>query len=147
MRAVALAILALALTTPAFAAQDAAGVEAQAPAATKVVQRTLLKANPGQREALAQFIVANWFAMDKVAVSQGLFTGYRLLENPVADDSWDLVVEVGYPTAEGYDDPATRAGFDAIRAAHTTVLIDGKSLRELGRIVGSERLSYRAGSK
>ena len=147
MRALALAALVFALPLPAFAAQDATGSETQAQAATKVVPRTLLKANPGEREALAKFIIANWFAMDAVAVSQGLFTSYRLLENPAADESWDLVVEVGYPTAEGYDDPATRAGFDAIRAAHTTVLIDGKSLRELGRIVGSERLSYRAGSK
>ncbi|MEM9312940.1 MAG: hypothetical protein AAGA34_15965, partial [Pseudomonadota bacterium] len=73
MRAVALAILAFALPTPAFAAHDVAGVEAQTQAATKVIQRTLLKANPGEREALAQFIVANWFAMDAVAVSQGLF--------------------------------------------------------------------------
>ena len=147
MRAFALALVALALPSPVLATHADPASETKAAPAPVVVERTLLKSNPGERDTLARFIVANWFAMDALAVSQGLFTSYRLLENPEAEGSWDFVVEVGYPTAEGYDDPATRTGFEAIRAAHTTVLIDGKSLRELGRIVGSERLSYRAGSE
>jgi len=147
MRLLAFTLLALALPSSALSMTQEAGTEAKSTQSTKVVQRTLLKANPGERDALAKFIVANWFAMDAAAVSQSLFTTYRLLENPIKDDSWDFVVEVGYPTTKGYDDPATRAGFEAIRTAHTTVLVDGKSLRDLGRVVGSERLSFRAGSE
>ncbi len=113
---------------------------------TAVVERTRLKANPGEREALGRFIVANWFAMDEVAVRRGLFTSYRLLENPETDGDWDWVVEVGYPNPDGYSNPEVQAQFQTIREQHETVLIDGKSLRELGRVIGTERLTLRAGS-
>lgn len=126
----------------------AAAPAAPVPAApTLVIERTLLKAAPGKREALARFIVANWFAMDRIAVSQRLFTGYRLYENAAgADAAWDLAVEVGYPNPAGYDDSAVQARFAAIRAAHRTVPIDGQVLADLGRIIGSERLRPREGS-
>ncbi|MFM7402845.1 MAG: hypothetical protein ACKO1N_01870 [Erythrobacter sp.] len=60
--------------------------------ATLVVEWTRLKAKPGERANLAAFITANWFAMDRQAVAQGLFTSYRLIENPDADATWDLLV-------------------------------------------------------
>ncbi|MDX2208808.1 MAG: hypothetical protein SFV20_00445 [Sphingopyxis sp.] len=140
MRALLLTLL-LAAAVPAIAAPQPAS-----PAATMVVERTYLKAAPGVREALAKFIVANWFAMDRTGLDQGLFTFYRLSENldPVAD--WDFEVAVGYPTAEGYQNRETQGRLEAIRQAHTIILIDGKGLRELGRIVRTDRIRPREGS-
>ena len=132
------------LSVPASQAAGHAKAHASKPTAAVVVTR--LKATPGERENLAAFIIANWFAMDAVALDQGLFTSYRLFENPVEDGEWDLAVEVGYPTPLGYDEPEIRSGFEAIRSAHTTVLIDGKGLRDLGSVIGSERLIVLEGS-
>lgn len=140
---------AAALLALAFAAVPVAATAAPAPVearTTVVVEWTRLKARPGERANLAAFITANWFALDAVATEQGLFTSYRLIENPAADGAWDLLVEVGYPTAAGYDDPATQTAFTAIRAAHTTVRIDGKTLADLGTILGTERLTVLDGT-
>ena len=143
----AVALIAGAATAPVLASDStAASPGVVRPVQTVVVERTRLKANEGERDALAQFVVANWFEMDEVALRQGLFTSYRLLENPDPNGEWDWVVEVGYPNPGGYSNPEVQAKFQAIREAHETVLIDGKSLRELGRVVGSERLTVRAGS-
>lgn len=123
---------------------------APAPAATRatmVVEWTRLKALPGERANLTSFIFLNWFAMDVRAVEQGLFTAYRLIANPAPDGDWDLLVEVGYPTSAGYDDPATRTAFEAIRVAHRTVPVGGKTLRELGIILGTERLPVLTGTR
>ncbi len=140
------AIMASTWTSPVTpATHDRPAATAQS-TETAVVERTRLKANPGDREALGRFIVANWFAMDEVAVRKGLFTSYRLLENSDTDGDWDWVVEVGYPNPDGYSNPEVQARFQAIREQHETVLIDGKSLRDLGRVIGTERLSLRAGS-
>lgn len=140
------AVWASASPLPAAAAHHAEPASVVQTSETAVVERTRLKANPGEREALGRFIVANWFAMDEVAVRQGLFTSYRLLENPDTDGDWDWVVEVGYPNPDGYSNPEVQSQFQAIREQHELVLIDGKSLRELGRVIGTERLSLRAGS-
>ena len=134
----------------AFAFAAAPTVAETAPVqarATMVVEWTRIKALPGERASLAAFIHLNWFAMDARAVGQGLFTSYRLIANPAADGEWDLLVEVGYPTPLGYDDPATRAAFEAIRAGHTTVPVEGKTLRELGIILGTERLPVLTGTR
>lgn len=142
--AAALAVLAFA-SAPLAAAQAA-----PAPAAvraTAVVEWTRLKALPGERDNLAAFITANWFAMDAKALEQGLFTSYRLIANPATDGAWDLLVEVGYPTPAGYDDPSTQAAFGAIRAAHKVVPVGGKTLRELGTILGTERLPVLTGTR
>lgn len=50
----------------------------------------------------------------------------------------DVLVSVTYMDARGYEGIAE--GFEEIRRTHTTVLVDGKSLRELGSIVDSTRL-------
>lgn len=137
---------AAALLAPPLAALATAAPVAAAPAearATVVVEWTRLKAKPGERANLTAFIAANWFAMDAKGVAQGLFTSYRLIENPAADGDWDLLVEVGYPTAAGYDDPATQAAFAAIRAAHKIVPVAGKTLAALG----TERLTILAGTR
>lgn len=140
----ALAVATLAATSLPVAAQTAA-------AETAVVERTLLKAAPGKRDALARFIVANWFAMDAVAQKEGLFTFYRLYENvegpsPSAPE-WDFAVAVGYRTALGYAEPRVQTRFAEIRAAHTPILIEGQSLSALGRIVRTERYRPREGSQ
>lgn len=136
----------------AFGATPAAAQPALTPApaaarATMVVEWTRLKALPGERANLTAFIHLNWFAMDAKAVEQGLFTSYRLIANPASDGEWDLLVEVGYPTPLGYDEPATQAAFGAIRAAHTVVPVEGKTLRELGTILGTERLPVLTGTR
>lgn len=140
-------LLALAFAAAPLSATPAPAAAPTQARATQVVEWTRLKAKPGERANLAAFITANWFAMDARAVEQGLFTSYRLIGNPAADGAWDLLVEVGYPTAEGYDDPATRAGFTAIRAAHRTVPVDGKTLNDLGTILGTERLIILDGTR
>jgi hypothetical protein len=108
---------------------------------TAVYECTFLRAQPEQQDRLARFIRANWFAMDLIAQLQGLMNSYELLEprqHGGGDDNtetheWDLLIQVGYPTAGGYRDIAD--AFEAIRRAHTTVLIDGLGFRALGRIV------------
>jgi len=120
-------------------------VAARAPAttsrqATAVVEHTYLKALPGERDNLVRFIEQNWFAMYAVGVKQGLFTHYAVYQ--AADDAgdWDVLVVVGYPTAQGYDAPGTAAAFEAIRKATPIRLIDGKGLAQLGKIIASRRL-------
>lgn len=149
MRAAVLLSAALAVV-PAIAVTAPATAQT-ATAQTAVVERTLLKAAPGKREALARFIVANWFAMDAVAQKEGLFTFYRLYENvadiAAGDAEWDLAVAVGYRTMLGYAEPRVQARFGDIRAAHKTIAIDGQSLAALGRIVRTERYRPREGSQ
>ncbi|WP_156445556.1 hypothetical protein [Blastomonas sp. CCH11-A4] len=108
-----------------------APAHAAGPSPTVVVEQTLLKALPGKADALGQFLAANWLVMDQQALDQGLFTGFWLARSAPGFEAWDYAMQVGYPTAQGYDDPATAKGFEAIRKAHKTVLIEG---------VGSQRL-------
>jgi hypothetical protein len=110
----------------------------QAQQKTVVWECTYLKALPGHKQNLAEFIRRNWFAMDSAAVAQGLMTGYKLLENSDSNAEWDFVVAVGYPQREGYN--GVVAGFEKIRSQHKTVLVQGKRLGELGKIVKSDKL-------
>jgi hypothetical protein len=102
------------------------------------VELTFLKATDGNTESLCRFITQNWFEMDKIAVEKGLMTEYRLLRSTGTDPDWDVLVVVGYPNVDGYSGIALE--FEAIRAAHTTVSVNGKTLRQLGAIVSSRRL-------
>lgn len=133
---IAALILAAALPSALRASDTAPPAAAQAvPASPPVTTHTYLAATPGRRDALARFIVANWFEMDRIAVEQGLFRSYRLLQNPRTDEDWDLIVEVVYNDACGYACVAER--FQAIRGAHATVLVDGLGMKDLGRVVRS----------
>ncbi len=105
-------------------------------APTLHVTHTYLRAAPGKRAALITYIERNWFVMDHIGIEQGLFTSYALLER--ADDTeadWDVIVAVGYPTAQGHDAPGVADAFKTIRAAHRETKVDGLGLKELGTIV------------
>ncbi len=119
---------------------------------TVAIEQTYLKASAGNYAALIAYLKANWFVMDQRAVEQGFFNSYQLMTNECADANgesksqdcklttdWHLVMVVSYPQALGYDDPATKAAFDAIRRAHKEVLIDGKNFKALGAIVLHQR--------
>ncbi|MGL6289118.1 MAG: hypothetical protein ACRC2H_00350 [Silanimonas sp.] len=134
LRGLLVAALALGIALPVANAAPSEGVA--------VTTRTYLKAVDGERDRLAEFVVANWFAMDAEAVAQGLFRDYRLIENVATDGEWDLVVEVDYHDACGYACVADR--FEAIRAAHVTRRIDGRGLPELGRVLRTETVRPRA---
>ena len=120
----------------AFAAPTAEPSIRATKASTLHVTQTYLRATPGKRAALIAYIKQNWFAMDQIGIERGLFTSYALMER--ADDSeadWDVIVAVGYPTAQGHDAPGVADAFKAIRAAHREIKIDGLGLKELGTIV------------
>jgi hypothetical protein len=130
------------LVASGIAVGSAAGARAAGtpPAPTVLVEQTYLKAAPGKRAALAAYIKANWFAMDARGRDAGIFTSFALYEDIDDNADWDLVVAVGYPQGEGYEAPATKAAFDAIRKAHVEVLEGGLGLKDLGTIVRHHRL-------
>ncbi len=130
-----LTALALGLAAPAVALPAGAAVE----------EWTFLKASAPDPAALLRFLEANWLAMDRLAVAQGLFAHARLHRAEAGDGAaWDVVMVVGYRTPAGYD--GVRTAFEAIRAAHRPVQPDGLPLAALGRIVESRRVHLVAGA-
>ena len=109
-----------------------------APQGSRAVQLTFLKSNPGQREQLKRFIVLNWFAMDKIAKDQSLMSAFTVMDTGTDEGAWNVLVSVTYTNEKGYAGVAEQ--FEKIRKAHTTVLVEGKNLRELGSIVDSKQL-------
>ena len=111
-----------------------------------VWQLTYLKALPGHRARLEQFLEQNWFVMDARAKRAGYLVDNHLLRGSGADTTWDLV-EISM-----YADSLQHARIDSIfrtiiRPQHTTVLVDGMEFRELGRFVREETLRWRASSR
>lgn len=104
----------------------------------RAVELTFLKAEPGHREHLKTYIVLNWFAMDQVARQQGLMDAFTVMDTGTDDGPWNVLVAVTYRDERGYEGIA--AAFERIRQAHRTVPVEGKTLRELGRIVDSKKL-------
>ena len=101
---------------------------------------TYLKATANQRANLKTFLEKNWFVMDSIAVTEKLIGKYELYENKeTANAEWDYIVAVEYLTPSGYDDIAPK--FEALRAKHITVKINGLDFRDLGKVVKSETLS------
>ena len=129
-------VLALVVAIP-FGPPDAAKAQEAAEASeTLHITHTYLRAKPGLRADLIAYIQANWFAMDRIGIEQGLFTSYALLERGDSSEAnWDVIVAVGYPTADGHDAPGVADAFRAIRAAHQEIKINGRGLAELGEIV------------
>ena len=101
---------------------------------------TYLKATSGQKDNLKEFLKKNWFAMDSIAVRQGLFNDYELIENINKEDSltWDFIVAVDYFTSGTYADVAEK--WQVISKAHQTVKVNGLSFKDLGKIVKSETI-------
>lgn len=97
---------------------------------------TYLKAASGQKERLKKYVYKNWFAMDSIAVAQKLIHAYELIENTNEADTWDFIVAVEYFTSATYAD--IEQPFERIRAQHIPVMIDGLTLKDLGKIVKSE---------
>lgn len=105
---------------------------------TRAVELTFLQSNPGERTLLKQFVIANWFEMDKVAKSQGLIEDYRVFDSGSDEGPWNVLVIVTYRNAKGYEGIAE--AFEKIRKQHKVVPVDGKSLAQLGKIVNTKRL-------
>lgn len=57
---------------------------------------TYLKSNDGQKADVKLFLEKNWLAMDRLAIEQGLFKQYHVLENSDASLGWDFTVVVQY---------------------------------------------------
>ncbi|WP_156256303.1 hypothetical protein [Sandarakinorhabdus oryzae] len=116
-----------------------ASAAAAAPPDTEIEEWTFLKAAAADPAALLRFLEANWLAMDRIAVAQGLFAHARLHRADPADGAaWDVVMVVGYRTPAGYD--GVRAAFEAIRVAHRPVQPDDLPFASLGRITESRRV-------
>jgi hypothetical protein len=113
-------------------------VDATTSTTQRAVELTFLKSKPGQREALKRFIVQNWFAMDKIAKQQGLMHAYTVMDTGTDDGAWNIVVSVTYQNDKGYD--GIKDAFEKIRSGHQTILVDGKTLTDLGAVVDSKRL-------
>jgi len=96
---------------------------------------TFLKSQPGQRDNLRKFIIANWFAMDRIAQSRGLIHDYKVFDSGNDEDPWNVLVSTTYTNAAGYAGIAEE--FEKIRREHQTLAVDGKSLKELGAVVAS----------
>ena len=111
-----------------------------------VWQLTYLKALPGQRDQLEQFVEQNWFVMDARAERAGYLVDNHLLRRSPADTTWDLL------DISMYADSVQHAQIDSIfrtiiRPQHVVVRIDGREFRELGRFVREETLRWRAKSR
>jgi predicted nucleotide-binding protein len=119
-------------------ASAAATKDPKRASAQHAVELTFLKSNSGARDKLKQFIVNNWFAMDEIAVKQGLMSAYTILDTGDDAGDWNLIVKVAYPNEKGYD--GIQEEFNKIRQAHKTVLVEGKGLRDLGRIISSKKM-------
>jgi hypothetical protein len=105
---------------------------------SRAVELTFLKSEPGQLDNLKKFIILNWFAMDKKAKAKGLMETYTIMDTGKDDGPWNVVVSVTYKNTNGYE--GIKEEFEKIRSEHVTVLVDGKTLRELGAFVESKKL-------
>lgn len=61
----------------------------------RVYEYTFLKSVDAKPDALLEFIVKNWFAIDKIAVEKGIIVNYQLYEAKDQED-WNVAVAVGY---------------------------------------------------
>jgi hypothetical protein len=112
--------------------------ETSAEPETKAVELTLLRSIDPDPNLAARFIRANWFAMDAIAQARGLMTFFNLHIDPNPREDWNLVVQVGYPDVRGFE--SIQPHWAEIVAAHKTVLIEGKRLPDLARVLGTRRL-------
>jgi hypothetical protein len=139
-----------ALSGATFAALAAVPAQAEklgAAASTVLIEQTYLKANAGRKADLRLFIERNWFVMDQKGIDLGIFTSFWLMEDVDENSAWDFVMAVGYPQLEGYEHPDTKSKFDAISKAHVPVPVNGRMLKDLGKIVHHHRLKVGGGNR
>lgn len=142
----AITVVLLLIGLPLSAANSAASVAdaaaETASSSSRVVTQTYLKAKPGALALLERYVRANWFAMDEVAVRQGLFVSYLWLDTGSDEGTWNALVQVTYNDARGFE--AIADSWAEIKAAHREVLIDGADQNDLGRVVETRNLFERA---
>jgi hypothetical protein len=142
-RTIFVVLAALSMSLPAVDGHASTAKTASASEGRVAVELTFLKSSPGERGNLVRFIERNWFEMDRIAVEQGLMRDYRLLETDDDSGAWNVLVEVTYTDARGYE--GVREAFERIRSAHRTVAVDGRErLRDFGTIVESRKTYTRA---
>lgn len=122
------------------------GAQGVTPPSEGIWQFTYLKALSGKVEQLAKFIESNWFTMDKRARAAGHLEDYVLLRGTPADTTWDLL------EITTYRDSLQHARIDSLfrvvyRPQHQVVMIDGRDLSGLGRIVASVSTRRIVGSR
>lgn len=110
--------------------------------AARVVTHTYLKSQPGRLAELERYVRSNWFAMDAIAVQQGLFVRYEWLDSGTDEGPWNAIVMVTYNDEKGFD--GIRPRWAEIRAAHKEVRPDGLGMKELGRVLETRNLLERA---
>jgi hypothetical protein len=117
--------------------------QAAEPASTpaRAVTVTYLQSKPGKLRELERFVRANWFAMDEIAVQQGLFVSYEWLDTGEDSAPWNALVIVTYGDEKGFDGVAQR--WAPIKAAHEEVRLDGLGMKELGRVLETKTLFER----
>lgn len=107
----------------------------------RAVTVTYLKSQPGKLPELERFVRANWFAMDEIAVQQGLFVSYEWLDSGDDSSPWNALVIVTYNDEKGFDGIAQR--WAPIKAKHEEVRPDGLGMKDLGRVLETKILSER----
>jgi hypothetical protein len=131
----------LVLGTPKATAQTIVTQSDQAPATTRRVTITYFKAKPGRLAALERYVRANAFAMDEIAVRQGLFVSYEWLDTGTDDGVWNALITTTYRDAEGFG--GVEHLWAPIRAAHREVRPDGLGMKDLGAVVEGKDLFER----
>jgi hypothetical protein len=109
---------------------------------SRVVTLTFLQSQPGRLAQLESFVRANWFAMDKLAVEQGLFVSYEWWDTGSDEGPWNAIVTVTYGDEKGFEGIQQRSG--SIRSAHKELRPDGLGMKELGRVLETKNLFERA---
>jgi hypothetical protein len=134
--------LALCVSTATAAEDRPAPREGDAAANSRTVTLTYLKAAPGRLAHLERYIRANWFAMDAVAVRQGLFVSYKWLDTGRDDGPWNALVIVTYNDDKGFAGIEER--WNSIKPTHKEVRPDGLAFPDVGRVVEGQDLLERA---
>jgi hypothetical protein len=132
------AVLGLAAAPTATSANEKSG---SAAGGVRVVTLTYLHAKPGRLAQLERFVRANWFAMDEVAVQQGLFVSYEWLDTGSDEGPWNAIVMVTYNDEKGFEGIQQR--WATIQSAHQEVRPDAMGMRDLGQVLETRKVLER----
>ena len=104
-----------------------------------VISITYFRATTGDVESLRESIRKNVFSMDQRAVQAGAMKGAHLLTRGTTPGDWDVAIVDEY--SDRCQLERVSEAFREISASHVPVLVNGKRLQELGRVVRSQRFS------